>query len=241
MRIAALDDDEAQLQSVSQLIRMSGHTCMPFIAADALINVLRRESFDLLVLDWNVPDLSGVEIIRWVRRNIADPPPILLLTSRTAEADIVEGLNAGADDYVVKPFQPDILRARIDALLRRSFVARMADRLDQFEGYGFDTSTETLSRDGQSIALTSKEFRLALLLFRNLHRALSRAHILETVWGHNLALPTRTLDVHISRVRTKLDLRAANGFRLSPVYSYGYRLERFDTRGAATTIQEIGE
>ena len=233
MRIAALDDDEAQLRTVSQLILTSGHACTPFGSAGALISALRRESFDLLVLDWNVPDMSGVEVIGWVRQNVADPPPIVLLTSRTAEADIVDGLNAGADDYVVKPFQPDILRARIDVLLRRNFVARTADKLDDFEGCRFDAAAETVSQHGQAVELTSKEFRLALLLFRNMHRALSRAHILEAVWGRNPDLPTRTLDMHISRVRAKLNLRPENGFRLSPVYSYGYRLERLDTHTGA--------
>ena len=227
MRVAALDDDEAQLEAVSQLVLATGHSCLPFQSGKALIAALRRESFDLLILDWNLPERSGLEVIGWVRQHVSDPPPILLLTSRTDEADVVEGLNAGADDYVVKPFQPSILRARIAALFRRAYN-RAPDKVEDFDGYSFDSAAETVSMRGDLVTLTAKEFGLALLLFRNLHRALSRAHILEAIWGRNPDLPTRTLDMHISRIRSKLNLRPDNGFRLVPVYSYGYRLERLD-------------
>ena len=227
MRIAALDDDPAQLEAVERVLTAAGHSCRTFALAKSLMAALRRDTFDLLILDWNLPDVSGVETIRWVRANLAAPPPMLLLTSRSSEADVVDGLNAGADDYVVKPVQPTVLSARVHALLRRAYPARPAERIEVFEGYAFDTAAETVRIDGaEAPALTSKEFSLALLLFRNTHRALSRAHILEAVWGRNPDLPTRTLDMHISRIRSKLSLRPETGFRLAPVYSYGYRLER---------------
>ena len=180
----------------------------------------------MLILDWNLPDMSGVEATRWAHANLESTPPILLLTSRTAEEDVVEGLNAGADDYVVKPVQPAVLLARVNALFRRAYPAPAAARMETFGDHVFDTAGETLIAAGRPVTLTSKEFRLALLLFHNTHRALSRAHMLEAVWGRNPDLPTRTLDMHISRIRTKLNLRPENGFRLTPVYSYGYRLER---------------
>lgn len=169
--------------------------------------------------------MSGLETIAWARENLPSRPPVLLLTSRSAEADVVTGLNAGADDYVVKPVQPEVLLARVNALLRRSYPDRPAGGLETFGDYGFNLPAETVTVGGEVLSLTAKEFGLALLLFRNTHRALSRSHILEAVWGRNPNLPTRTLDVHISRIRAKLNLRPANGFRLVPVYSYGYRLE----------------
>jgi DNA-binding response OmpR family regulator len=212
---------------VERALTDAGHTCQTFALAKSLMAALRRDTFDLLILDWNLPDVSGVETIRWVNENLAAPPPMLLLTSRSSEADVVDGLNTGADDYVVKPVQPTVLLARVNALLRRAFPAKPAERIETFAGYVFDTAAETVRIDGaEAPALTSKEFSLALLLFRNAHRALSRAHILEAVWGRNPDLPTRTLDMHISRIRAKLSLRPETGFRLAPVYSYGYRLER---------------
>lgn len=226
MRIAVLDDDDAQTQAISRLLTEEGHVCWTFGAARALIAALRQETFDLLVLDWNLPDMTGVEVIDWVRQNLEPPPPMLLLTARSAEEDVVAGLDAGADDYIVKPVRSAVLVARVNALLRRTYPPQDASGIEQFADYGFDLPAKTVTAHGEAVALTAKEFTLALLLFRNTHRALSRSHILETVWGRNPDLPTRTLDMHVSRVRTKLRLRPENGFRLAPVYSYGYRLER---------------
>jgi DNA-binding response OmpR family regulator len=233
MRVAALDDDEAQVEAIDRAMTEAGHVCRPFHAPKALLAALRRESFDLLIVDWNMPDMSGLETIAWVQENVAAPPPILLLTSRSEEVDVVTGLNAGADDYVIKPVQPAVLLARVNALLRRAYPARAAEGVETFGDHGFNVPAETVSVDGRTVALTAKEFGLALLLFRNIHRALSRAHILESVWGRNPDLATRTLDMHISRIRTKLNLRPENGFRLAPVYSYGYRLERLGGDDAA--------
>jgi DNA-binding response OmpR family regulator len=230
MRIAALEDDEAQLEYISSVISGAGHTCLSFASANLLMATLRRESFDLLVLDWNLPETTGLELISWAQEHLSTPPPVLMLTSRSTAGDVVAGLEAGADDYIIKPFQPDILVARIGALLRRVASIQGKERVETFGEFTFDTTTDAVRIGDESISLTSKEFALALLLFRNIHRPLSRAHILEAVWGRNPTLPTRTLDVHISRVRTKLDLRPERGFRLMPVYSFGYRLERFESQ-----------
>ena len=197
MRIAALEDDDAQREAIARLLVSGGHNCQCFHLATPLIAALRRETFDLLVLDWNLPDMSGLDVVAWAHKNLTPCPPILLLTSRSAEADVVAGLNGGADDYVVKPVQSGVLLARVNALLRRSYPDRATGGIETHGEYRF-----------------------------NLHRALSRGHILEAIWGRNPDLPTRTLDMHISRIRSKLELRPQNGYRLAPVYSYGYRLER---------------
>lgn len=225
MRIAALDDDDAQREAIARVLVSGGHSSQCFHLAAPLIAALRRETFDLLVLDWNVPDMDGLEVIAWTLKNLSPPPPILLLTSRSHEADVITGLNAGADDYVVKPVVGGVLLARINALLRRTYPDRGAGGLETYGDYVFNLPAEQVTIGGELAPLTAKEFGLALLMFRNLHRALSRGHILEAIWGRNPDLPTRTLDMHISRIRTKLQLRPQNGFRLTPVYSYGYRLE----------------
>lgn len=226
MRIATLEDDAAQSEALTEIIGAAGHSCRSFNASRPLMAALRRETFDLLILDWNVPDLPGIDVLNWVRENLDPPPPCLLLTSRQTEEDIVAGLNAGADDYVTKPVQPAVLLARVNAVLRRAHPSPAEAKTEQYGDYVFNPQSESLTLNGTPVALTSKEFRLALVLFRNLHRALSRSYLLEMVWGRNPDLLTRTLDMHMSKVRIKLGLRPDRGFRLVSVYSYGYRLER---------------
>jgi DNA-binding response OmpR family regulator len=224
VRIAILEDDLALAGLVEMTLTEAGHFCEVFGEGHLLTRALHRETYDVLILDWNVPGISGIGILEWVKANLDLAPPALMLTSRSAEEDIVEGLSAGADDYVIKPVAPSVLKARVNALARRAYPAALLG-MEVFGSYRFDTRAETIECGGELIALTAKEFALALLLFRNLHRALSRAYIFEAVWGRNPDLPTRTLDVHISNVRTKLNIRPDNGFKLVPIYAYGYRLE----------------
>lgn len=225
MRIALLEDDAAQAATVKAVVAAGGHAATLFADGDALVRALSRETFDLLLLDWMVPGKSGVEVVRWARRHLPPGLPVLMLTSRSTGEDIIEGLEAGADDYVPKPVDPPVLLARIAALLRRAYPASDAPVVE-IAGFSFEKATGVVTRGGERIELTAKECELALLLFRNLGRPLSRAYLLETVWNRNPDVPTRTLDAHISRVRTKLGLRPENGFQLGPVYSFGYRLEQ---------------
>jgi len=190
------------------------------------LNQLRRESYDMLVLDWQVPDLSGPEVLRWVRDKLPKTIPVLFITSRSGEDDIVEGLAAGADDYMIKPIRRSELVARVQALLRRAYPIQNSSEQIVFNDYLFETRSGRLTLAGKPIEITQKEFDLALLFFRNLGRPLSRAYILEAVWSRDVDIPSRTMDTHVSRVRSKLQLRPENGYRLAPVYSYGYRLEQ---------------
>ena len=226
MKVARLDDDAAVLDTVTALLTPTGFTCAPFDNGRQLVRALHRETFDLFVLDWNLPDMSGVSVLEWIRNQIGTQPPVLLLTNRVSDEDIVAGLRAGADDFVTKPFQPQILLARVEALARRSTV-NLSRTTETFGPYEFELTSKTLKASGETLKLTPKEFSLALLLFRNLNRAVSRAYIFETIWGIDPDLSTRTLDIHISKIRAKLGLRPETGFRLTPVYGYGYRLEEF--------------
>lgn len=226
MRIAILEDDDVQLEAIRGLLTAAGHHCHAFTASKALLRALRQETFDLLILDWNLPDLPGIEVLQWSRQHLKPAPPALILTSRTDEADIVAGLDAGADDFVIKPVQSPVLLARVNAILRRAYAAAEGRLVEQYDDYVFDTASQTVQVGGETIVLTAKEFSLALLLFQNLHRALSRDHLMETVWGRSPDVQTRTLDMHISRIRMKLGLRPEHGYKLIPVYSYGYRLEK---------------
>lgn len=226
MRIAVLDDDPSQTDLVCQVLTSSGHVCHPFQSGKEILNQLRRESYDMLVLDWQVPDLSGPEVLRWVREKLPKTIPVLFITSRSGEDDIVEGLAAGADDYMIKPIRRSELVARVQALLRRAYPIQNSSEQIVFNDYLFETRSGRLTLAGKPIEITQKEFDLALLFFRNIGRPLSRAYILEAVWSRDVDIPSRTMDTHVSRVRSKLQLRPENGYRLAPVYSYGYRLEQ---------------
>ncbi|MGN6387963.1 MAG: response regulator transcription factor [Burkholderiaceae bacterium] len=226
MRIAVLDDDRSQTDLVCQVLGSAGHLCHAFQSGKEMLAQVRRESYDMLVIDWQVPDLDGTEIVRWAREKLPPNLPVLFMTSRSGEDDIVEGLAAGADDYMIKPIRRGELVARVQALLRRAYPNQNAAEQIAFGNYVFDARTNRLTIDSQPVELTQKEFDLALLFFRNLGRPLSRAYILEAVWSRDIDIPSRTMDTHVSRVRSKLQLRPENGFRLAPVYSYGYRLEQ---------------
>jgi DNA-binding response OmpR family regulator len=226
MRIAVLDDDRSQTDLVCQVLNAAGHFCHPFQSGKELLNQLRRESFDMLIIDWQVPDLSGADVLRWAREKLPTNLPVLFMTSRSGEDDIVAGLAAGADDYMIKPIRRGELLARVQALLRRAYPSQNPIEQIQFGNFVFEARTGRLTMSGTPIEVTQKEFDLALLFFRNLGRPLSRAYILEAVWARDVEIPSRTMDTHVSRVRSKLQLRPEHGFRLAPVYSYGYRLEQ---------------
>lgn len=233
MKVAILEDEPEQARYVAAVVGRGGHVPLICATGDALIAHLRRETVDLLLLDWNVPNVSGLEVISWAREHLNPTPPILVLTGRMGSEDVVAALEAGADDYVVKPIDAAVLLARIGALIRRAYPAAGGPAALEFAGRRFNPLDLTVEGPGGEVALTEREFALALILFKNINRQLSRAYLLETVWGWSPDVQTRTLDAHVSRLRGKLDLRPENGFRLAPVYSYGYRLEHLDAEGRA--------
>ncbi len=228
MRIAVLDDDPAQADLVCETLSAAGHICHAYAEGRALVKQLRRQTFDLLVLDWNVPDMSGEEVLRWVRESLSDRLPVLFMTSRSRDTDITSILNTGADDYVVKPVSAGVLLARVGSLLRRAYQINTSAVKEIFDDYEFDLGARHVVVRGTPVAVTQKEFDLALLLFQHLSRPLSRAHILDVIWKRATDIPSRTMDTHVSVLRTKLGLRPENGYRLTPIYGYGYRLERME-------------
>ncbi|OON59472.1 DNA-binding response regulator [Massilia sp. KIM] len=226
MKIAVLEQDRSQADLICQVLSAAGHSCQSYDSAKELLGQLRKDSADLLILDWNVPDMEGAEVVRRAKEKLVANAPIVFLVGNNAEDDIIEGVTAGADDYLVKPLRRGELVARISALLRRAYPSQNSAEQLQFGPYVFETRPGRLLKDGSVIDVTQKEFSLALLFFRNIGRPLSRAYIHESVWVRDSDVPSRTMDTHVSRVRNKLHLRPENGFRLVPVYSYGYRLEK---------------
>ncbi|HJU99054.1 response regulator transcription factor [Duganella sp. LX20W] len=226
MRIAVLDNDRSQADLICQVLTSAGHACHSFQTSRELLNHVRKDSYDMLIMDWQVADLSGTEVMRRAREKLPDNAPVLFLTTTSGEDDIVAGLAAGADDYMIKPLRRSELVARVQALLRRAYPSQNGAEQLQFGQYTFETRPGRLLKDGIVLDVTHKEFYLALLFFRNIGRPLSRAYIHEAVWIRETDVPSRTMDTHVSRVRNKLQLKPENGYRLVPVYSYGYRLEK---------------
>lgn len=236
MRIALLEDEEHIAKLVSLWLEESGHQCTHFGDGRQLINALKQDSFDLLVLDWMVPEIDGEGVLRWARENLSWPIPILFMTQRDNEDDIVKILSLGADDYLTKPIREKEMLARITALARRANVLGTKETNLQFGDYSIDLSSNSVMRNGDPIKLTQKEFELVLFLFRNIGRIVSRGHMLESVWGHNKDINTRTADTHISRIRNKLGLVPENGWRISAIYHHGYRLEQLQNEPKTTAI-----
>ena len=225
MRIAILEDDSIQSDLLSLWLQEAGHQCKAFTRGKDFLREVGRESYDFFLLDWMIPDQSGTEVLTWLRANLKEYVPVLFVTARDEEEDIVTALSAGADDYMIKPLRKRELLARIEAIARRSRPAATQEPFTQDE-FLVDPERRTVQRNGEEVSLTQKDFELALFLFRNLGRLMSRGHILESVWGRSAEINTRTVDTHVSRLRSKLGLTQENGWRLSAVYQHGYRLER---------------
>jgi DNA-binding response OmpR family regulator len=232
MRVAILDDEPAELRRVEQTLNQMAKpgedawSLQSFERGEDLLRQLRRETYDLLILDWQLPDLSGLALLRWTREHMDAPPAAIMLTSRDGEGDIVQALNAGADDYVSKPFRPNELKARVAAVLRRNSQQRSAAaEVLSFNDLVFDDAELTVNRAGSPIVMTEREYRLARCLFTNLGRPLSREYLYQRFWSHEEMVSSRPLDTHIYRLRNKLGLTTDRGWQLLTIYGYGYRLE----------------
>lgn len=225
MRVALLEDDRSQAEIISAWLVDAGHECQTFGLGKSLIRELGRDTYDLIVLDWMLPDTDGIQVLTWIREHIDWPIPVLFVTGKDEEEDIVQALDKGADDYMTKPVKRLELLARIKAVSRRAMPQDEAQRFLEFGHYSIDQVSRAVYRNGEAVELTQKEFDLTLFLFRAAGRVLSRGHILESVWGRTPDLNTRTVDTHVSRIRNKLDLKPDNGWQLKAVYQHGYRLE----------------
>ena len=226
LRVALLEDDPYQAEMIRLVLTAAGHLCDAYATGRRFIEAVRAGDYQLLILDWELPDTSGDEVLRWVRENLGWEIPVLFVTLRDREEDVVRVLEMGADDYMAKPIRNMELLARVNALGRRVAHNEGGGAVREHAPFRIDLDRRTVSRGGHEIDLTRKEFDLAAFLFDNEGRALSRDELLERVWGRGGGLNTRTVDTHISRLRHKLGLDGEGGWSLRTVHSYGYRLER---------------
>lgn len=226
MHIGIAEDDPDQAALIGLWLEGAGHSVRAFGTTAAYIDALKKERFDLLLIDWMLPDGTGADLLQWARGNLGWELPVLVVTSRDDEETVVAALQAGADDYVVKPPKPLELLARVAALARRVRSGGLPVlRLGAFE---IDIQRQRLVLDGEPMVLTQKEFDLSAYLFQNPGKLLSRDHLLNKIWGINADVDTRTVDTHVSRLRKKLGLDGSKGWKLVPVYGVGYRFERLD-------------
>jgi DNA-binding response OmpR family regulator len=225
--IGILEDDPAQQDLYRLWFDTAQHRCKCFGAAKAFIEALPKERFDLLLIDWMLPESSGEAVLRWVREHLGWDIPVIFITARDSEVDIVTALRSGADDYLVKPPKYLELLARIESLSRRTRASANVP----LGAYAINQERRCIELRGEAVKLTQKEFELACYMFRHPGKLLSRVHLLEKLWGLNAEVDTRTVDTHVSRIRRKLSIKPENGWQIVPEYGYGYRIERLETPG----------
>jgi two-component system response regulator RegX3 len=221
MRIAVLEDNLIQIELYKLWLSTAQHQFQIYSMVADLLHALRTEKFDLLLIDMSLPDGSGDTVLSWVRDNLGWAISIIVVTGRDAESDAVSALRLGADDYVVKPPKYFELIARIEALGRRNRATRQ--QVLKLGAYEIHQENRQILVRGVLIALTQKEYEVACYLFQNPGRLLSRAYLLEVIWGLQAEIDTRTVDTHVSRLRRKLDIYPKNGWKIVSIY--GYRVE----------------
>jgi two-component system, OmpR family, response regulator RegX3 len=236
MRVAIVEDDPFQAELLSHWLRRGGHQSHHFDRGGAVIRALNHDSFDALVLDWNLQDMSGLEVLRRIRGSHQSSLPILFASARGREEDVVSALRQGADDYMLKPVHCLEFIARLEAIARRGKHRTEQPEVLKLDVYHIDRLSRTLLRDGRHVYLTDKDFDLSVLFLCNVGQLLSRRHISERVWGRSAQMPSRTLDTHVCRVRRKLGFMPENGWHLTAKYGYGYRLQQL---GAAPAVSSV--
>ncbi len=222
-RILIVEDEQDVAELIKRAVVRNGDAEAEIVArGDIALSAVSERTPDVVILDLNLPVLDGVEVCR-ILRSRADTRrvPIIMLTARGAEDDRVAGLEAGADDYITKPFSLRELAARVRALLRRAGTgAEPAAAVYRGQHLSADFDAVAVTVDGQPVRLTRREFELLRFLVQNRNRVISRDRLLERVWGYDRTIETRSVDVHVGRLRNKL---GAAGGQIETVVGLGYR------------------
>lgn len=229
IRIGILEDDADLIKLYELVFGAAGHSVLCWHTVESFIQSLPAMTVDAIVLDWTLPDGNAKRALLHIRDTLGWSLPVVIVSAIDDEAKIVDALNMGADDYLIKPVRPLEMVARIEALARRHDAAKNF-RLGPYE---VRPDERTIRIDQRDIELTGKEFELATALLRMPDTLVSRVHLLNEVWNTSADLDTRTIDAHISRLRKKLELDGRHGWIIESVYRYGYRLRPPQPAGAA--------
>jgi DNA-binding response OmpR family regulator len=205
MKVLVVEDERAISDLIGVYLRREGFEVRACFDGESGLDAAQSENFDVIILDVGLPKLDGTQICRQLR-SANNWTPIVFCTARDDEVDRVLGLELGADDYVTKPFSPRELVARVKAILRRS-AQQVTEILDE-EGVQLNLKTRRASHNGKPVVLTATEFDLVAYLMARSGQVIERAELLENVWGYTEGLGTRTVDVHVAQIRTKLGVDA---------------------------------
>ncbi len=222
-KILVVDDEPNIREVVGLYLRRDGHAVVSAADGEEALRLYRQSRPDLVVLDLMLPRLGGLEVCR--RMQSERRVPLIMLTARGEEEERIVGLGLGADDYVVKPFSPRELAARVAAVLRRTEATPRSEdgRILVFDGLRVDPNTREVLARGEPVALTAREFDLLHYLASNPGRVYTRDHLMETVWGYAFSADTSTVTVHVRRLREKVEPDPAHPRYLQTVWGVGYK------------------
>lgn len=220
--ILVIEDEPAIQELIAVNLSFAGHKVLRAFDADQADTLIRAELPDLILLDWMLPGTSGLAFARKLRNDERTRQiPVIMLTAKGAEQDKIDGLEAGADDYITKPFSPKELMARIKAVLRRR-APQLTDDLAEVAGLALDPSSHRLTGNGVSLNIGPTEFRLLHFFMTHAERVFSRSQLLDQVWGDHVFVEERTVDVHIRRLRKALEPTGHDKY-IETVRGSGYR------------------
>ncbi|MEN9957307.1 MAG: hypothetical protein RIR46_915 [Actinomycetota bacterium] len=223
-RVLVVEDEQSLREPLVYLLEKEGYEVLEAADGNAAIDLFRANNPDIVLLDLMMPGMSGNEVCRVIRQT--SNVPVIMLTAKDSEIDKVVGLEIGADDYVTKPYSTRELLARMKAVLRRnSEPTPVTDGLLEGGPVSMDIDRHMVFVNGQKVAMPLKEFELLELLLENRNRVLTRAQIIDRVWGSNYFGDTKTLDVHVKRIRSKIEDDPARPVHLVTVRGLGYKFE----------------
>lgn len=221
--VGLLEDEAPQAELVQGWLTDSGYRAYSCSTGKDFVDSIAQQQPDMVVLDWQVPDIDGTEVLKRLRGELNFDGPVIFATGKDSEEDIVYALNAGADDYLVKPLRRSELDARLSALWRR--YSHDMKRQFSLGPITIDLDSRLATVDGEEVKLTPIEFDLAVCVLSNVGKLLSRDYLLKEVWGVGVELDTRTVDMHMSKIRRILKINPDMGYGIKTVYRHGYRLE----------------
>jgi two-component system response regulator RegX3 len=222
-RVLVVEDEESYREALAYMLRKEGFDVVEAADGAAGLAEYDRTGADIVLLDLMMPGLPGTEVCRQLR--LRGPVPVIMVTARDSEIDKVVGLELGADDYVTKPFSHRELVARIRAVLRRGTDTELAPDVVESSGVRMDVERHEVSVNGHRVKLALKEFELLEMLLRNAGRVMTRGQLIDRIWGADYVGDTKTLDVHVKRLRSKLEDDPANPRYLITVRGLGYKFE----------------